>query len=120
MKNFLLILPLAFLVSYSQIIVKWRSDTAAHKNILSSAGNFLKYLTDPIIISAYASALLAAFAWLYVVTKLPVSVAFPIYIGVTFCFVLLGSWFFLDESMSASKLFAMTLILSGIGLGIRG
>jgi multidrug transporter EmrE-like cation transporter len=79
----------------------------------------LKYLSDPIIVSAYAAALLASFVWLYVITKLPLVVAFPIYIGVTFVMVVIGGWFFLSESVTAMRLVSIFLILSGIVIGVR-
>ncbi len=77
-----------------------------------------KFLSDPVILSAYGAALLASFAWLYVVTKLPLTVAFPVYIGVTFAMVLLGGWFFLSEALTATKLVAVLLIFCGIVLGV--
>lgn len=113
-----MILPVAFLVTYSQLIVKWRSSVVDQ---LPSAGvlqYLIKFISDPVILSAYTAALFASFAWLYVVTKLPLAVAFPVYIGVTFAMVLLGGWFFLSETLTATKLIAVLLIFSGIVLGV--
>ena len=118
MKTYLLILPLAFLVAYSQLIVKWRANTMDNFAAPSFSQQLIKYLTDPVIFTAYTSALLASFVWLYVITKLPLTIAFPVYIGVTFAMVLLGGWFFLSESLTTMKIFAVVLILSGIVLGI--
>ena len=119
MTNYLLILPIALLVTYSQLIVKWR--TAAQPAALEGAGlvqRLAGFLTDPVILSAYGAALFASFAWLYVVTRLPLTVAFPVYIGVTFVMVLLGGWWLLGESMSAAKIVAVALILAGVALGM--
>lgn len=118
MKTYLLILPIALLVTYSQLIVKWRSNAAEEWATSSFAVHLLRFLTDPIILSAYAAALVASFAWLYVVTRLPVTVAFPIYIGVTFAMVLLGGWYFLEETFSTTKLIAVAMIMGGIVLGV--
>lgn len=118
MRNYLMILPIALLVTYSQLIVKWRSSVVEQ---LPSAGflqHLIRFISDPVILSAYAAALFASFAWLYVVTKLPLTVAFPVYIGVTFAMVLLGGWFFLAETLTATKLIAVLLIFSGIVLGV--
>jgi multidrug transporter EmrE-like cation transporter len=118
LKNYLLILPVAFLVAYSQVIVKWRTLQLPN----SSSGIFdflLRLLSDPVIFSAYIAALLASFAWLFVVTKLPLSIAFPIYIGITFAIVIFGGWFFLNEEMNAIKITAIILIFSGIVLGVK-
>lgn len=118
MKNYLLILPIALLVTYSQVIVKWRSN--AMDSLVSTAfpQRLVKFLTDPMILSSYAAALLASFAWLYVVTKLPLTVAFPVYIGITFVMVLFSGWFFLSETLSVTKIVAILFILCGIALGI--
>ncbi len=118
MKNYLLILPIAVLVTYSQIIVKWRSGATGQLPTLSFSQSLVKFVTDPVILSAYAAALIASFAWLFVITKLPLTVAFPVYIGVTFAMVLLGGWFFLSETLTAAKLIAVLLIFSGIVLGV--
>jgi multidrug transporter EmrE-like cation transporter len=117
-KNYLLILPIAVLVTYSQIIVKWRAGAKDQLATSSFSQHLVTFMTDPVILSAYAAALVASFAWLFVVTKLPLTVAFPVYIGVTFAMVLLGGWFFLSETLTATKLVAVLLIFGGIVLGV--
>jgi len=121
MKILLSVLPIAFLVAYSQVIIKWRmlgSDVSAIES-LKLGERIFRYLSDPIIVSAYAAALLASFVWLYVITKLPLVVAFPIYIGMTFVLVILGGWLFLSESITTLKILSVFLILLGIIVGIR-
>jgi multidrug transporter EmrE-like cation transporter len=117
-KSYLLILPIAFLVTYSQIIVKWRSGNIEQTQAMNMVQRLIKFLSDPFVLSAYAAALLASFAWLYVVTKLPLTIAFPVYIGITFAMVLYSGWFFLAETLTPTKLIAVSLIFSGIVLGI--
>jgi len=119
LKIYLLILPIALLVTYSQLIVKWRATSLEHTQAAGLAAGLVKFLSDPVILSAYGAALLASFAWLYVVTRLPLTVAFPAYIGVTFVMVLFGGWFFLAESLSVTKIIAAVLILAGITLGLN-
>ena len=121
MKILLSIFPIALLVAYSQIMVKWRTlqvgdNPAADNGIL---GRMVGFLSDPLLLSAYVTALLASFIWLFVVARLPLVVAFPVYIGVTFVLVLMGGWLFLDENISLVKLLAAGLILAGITLGVR-
>lgn len=112
-------MPIALLVTYSQLIVKWRSNLVEHTQVASFGTHLLRFLADPVILSAYMAALFASFAWLYVVTRLPLTVAFPAYIGVTFVMVLFGGWFFLAETLSATKIIAVILILAGIALGLN-
>lgn len=113
-----MILPISLLVTYSQLIVKWRSSLVDHLPGSGFLQHLSKFISDPVVLSAYAAALFASFAWLYVVTKLPLTVAFPVYIGVTFAMVLLGGWFFLSETLTATKLIAVLMIFSGIVLGV--
>ena len=113
-----MIFPIALLVTYSQLIVKWRSNKGEEFVAHSFQQHLAKFLADPVILSAYGVALIASFAWLYVVTKLPLTVAFPVYIGVTFAMVLLGGWYFLGETLTTTKVLAIMLIMGGIVLGV--
>lgn len=116
MKNFLLIFPVAALVAYSQIIVKIKAPVGALQGSIFE--RLFSYLTNYYILSAYLSALLASFAWLFVVTKMPLTVAFPAYIGITFLLVCFGGWFFLNEEFSAVRILAVLLVFAGVVLGV--
>lgn len=118
MKDFFLIVPIAILVAYSQIIVKWRSNYLEQSISQSFLDKILKFLSDPFVISAYSAALFASFSWLYIVTKLPLTIAFPVYIGITFVMVLVGGWFFLSEPLTIAKIIAIIFILTGIVIGM--
>lgn len=118
MKQYLSIIPIALLVGYSQLIVKWRTMVAPQPISGSLLERLLAFASDPLLLSGYLSALVASFLWLFVVAKLPLAVAFPIYIGATFLLVLLGSHFILNESLGGAKIIAALLILAGIALGI--
>jgi multidrug transporter EmrE-like cation transporter len=117
-KDFFLIVPIAILVAYSQIIVKWRSNYLEQSISQSFLDKILKFLSDPFVISAYSAALFASFSWLYIVTKLPLTIAFPVYIGITFVMVLVGGWFFLSEPLTIAKIIAIIFILTGIVIGM--
>jgi multidrug transporter EmrE-like cation transporter len=122
MKILIYTFPVALLMAYSQIIVKWR--TSVNLNIPNEVdqGFFQKligYLADPYIISGYITALLASFIWLFVVARLPLAVAFPVYIGMTFVFVVAGSVILLNEPLNVSKLLAISFILIGLFIGSR-
>jgi len=121
MQFILSIIPVALLVTYSQIIVKWRVATLAPLAD-PSAGLWLRiarFLLDPFILSGYAAALLGSFAWLFVVSRLPLAVAFPIYIGMTFAAVLVCSAVLLHEPLTLNKLAAIGLIIAGVIVGSR-
>jgi multidrug transporter EmrE-like cation transporter len=109
-------LPTIILNSYSQLVIKWRVSTiaAAAAQAHSFPGRVFAYLFDPFIISAYVFALLSSIAWFFVVEKHPASVAFPVYIGILFSVVTLGSTLWLKETISVQHLVGVALIFFGI------
>jgi multidrug transporter EmrE-like cation transporter len=122
MKTLLSMLLAALLVAYSQLIVKWRMNNKGVVDIPDHDGWFGRlviYLTDTYIISAYVVALLGSFLWLFVIARLPLAVAFPIYQGLIFVMVLVGSVSLLGEVLTPIKLLAISLILAGVVLGMQ-
>ena len=119
MKTYLLILPIALLVATSQILIKVRSTSIDQQPASSISGRLLEFAADPVVLSAYARALIASFAWLFVIARLPITIAFPVYIGVTFLMVVVGGWLFLAETISLEKAASMLLILGGIIIGLN-
>lgn len=118
MKILIYTIPVAILVAYSQLVVKWRAQLGSALNPdESSLNRFIGYFSDGFIISAYLAALMGSFVWLIVVSRIPLSIGFPIYIGSTFLLVMLGSWLLLGETISFARLLAAILILVGIILG---
>lgn len=118
MKIFLYTIPVAILVAYSQLIVKWRTKANLKLDAVDTTlDKFIVYFSDFYILSAYTAALLSSFIWLLVIQRIPLSTGFPIYIGSTFLLVIVGSWMLLGESISPVKVIAAALILAGIILG---
>ncbi len=118
MRNYFLLLPIVLLVASSQLIVKWRTNTSPVKDAITFSQHLFKFFTDPVILCAYTAALVSSFAWLYALTRLPITVAFPLYIGGTYVMVAVGGWYFLGETMNTAKIVAVVLIMSGIALAI--
>jgi multidrug transporter EmrE-like cation transporter len=118
MKFLVSILPVSLLVAYSQVVVKLRSSQLIdNEKTFNLLDKLIIYFSDPLIVSAYLAALLSSLAWLFVITKIPLSIGYPVYIGMTFIIVILSSHLFLHEDLSLSKIIAMTLILAGITVG---
>ena len=115
--NFVLaLLPAILLTAYGQIVTKWRVAGMAEAQTAKATAfeRLIIYVTDPYIISAYVFSFLSSIAWLYVVEKYPVSVAFPAYIGILFSVVLLGSAFILKEPVSLQLVLGIVLIITGV------
>lgn len=121
MKLLVAILPTVILVVYGQLISKWRiGHLFAAVGGASGSSRLFSYLTDPLILSSYLAALGGSVAWMFVVERHPISIAFPLYIGLTVLSVVVGSVVFFGEHLSASRVIAILLILSGVVLGTRG
>lgn len=121
LKLFIYLTPTVLLVAYGQIVIKWRMDShGASWNLQGSlTERLIVYLKDPYILSAYLSSLLGSFAWLFAIARLPLVLAFPIYQGLIFILVVLGSVSILHEPLTAHRLVGLALILAGLVIGAR-
>ena len=115
------ILPVSLLVTYSQVVVKWRATqfSALVPSDAGLTGKLLHIISDPFILSAYVAAFLGSIGWLFVVSRLPLAIAFPVYIGITFASVIGCSALLLNEPLNGPKLIAVCLILAGVAIGSK-
>ena len=121
MKLILTMSPTISLVVYGQLITKWRVEQIS-KSLPDSGGKLfglMSYLTDPYIVSAYAAALGGSIAWIFVVERYDLSLAFPIYVGLTIALVALGGVLMFNEPLSLRRLLSILLILAGVVIGSR-
>jgi multidrug transporter EmrE-like cation transporter len=118
MRLLLAILPTMLLVVYGQLMIKWRVEVLS--GVASAPmGRLAVYLTDPYIISAYVAALASSMTWMFVVESHPLSLAFPLHIGLTVMAVVLGGIYLFGEPISAPRIIAVCLIVAGIAVGSR-
>ncbi|HZS65765.1 MAG TPA: SMR family transporter [Burkholderiales bacterium] len=121
MRLILAILPTMLLVVFGQLLMKWRLGVlspAAH----SASGpldRLALYLTDPYVLGAYVAAFASSITWMFVLESHPVSLAFPLHIGLTVMAVVLGGIYLFGEPLSAWRIFAVCLIVAGIAIGSR-
>jgi multidrug transporter EmrE-like cation transporter len=116
MKLLVAVLPTILLTTYSQLVTKWRVATLATDSAqtMRFSERTFDYLVDPFIISAYMFSLLSSVAWLFVVERHAVSIAFPVYVGAMFALVTIGSALWLKESVSVQHIAGLVLILAGV------
>ncbi len=121
MRLILAILPTMLLVVYGQLVIKWRVGVLADAAHPASAplARLLTYLADPYILSAYVAALASSMTWMFVVESYPVSLAFPLHIGMTVMAVVIGGIYLFGEPITAWRILAVFLILAGIAIGSR-
>lgn len=121
MKLLLHMAPTVFFVVFSQLITKWRVSSLlqAMDDSRGRLDRFQIYLKDPWILSAYLASFLASAAWMFVVEKYDISLAFPIYIGLIVFLVTIGGVLFFNESWTALRILSVALILTGVVIGSR-
>ena len=98
-----------------QLLIK---SQAMHAGGLPSAwhdrfGFFLNLLFSFKIIAGLCCAVIAAFAWMLAMTRLPISVAYPM-MSLTYPLVFVLGWFLFGETLSPWRVFGICLILLGI------
>lgn len=111
--------PTVFLVVYSQLVIKWRLPALGSLPVdgVEKFVFLIKALFDPYIASGFIAAFFGALTWLAAISKIPLSVGFPAYYGLTFAFVILGSAWLLNEQITSLKLMGVGLILIGVVVG---
>ncbi len=80
------------------------------KNILSS---YVTIFTSPLIIFGIAIYFASILLWLYALTIVELSYAYP-FLALSYIFVILGSWYFLGEAVSMLRLVGVLIIVLGV------
>ncbi|MDY0121166.1 MAG: hypothetical protein RBR54_04415 [Sulfurimonas sp.] len=114
------ILGTIFFTVYGQLILKWRISnygvlpTETYDKVVF----LFKFLFDPYIFSGFASAFVASFFWMAVMTKFELSFAYPFMSG-AFVLVFILSVFFFNEVVTWQKILGLSFIVLGIFISSR-
>ena len=95
-----------------------RKDLTSLGNLDFSAalvGSFIKIFFSPLVILGISLYFLGVFFWLYALSKVDLSFAYP-FVSVSYVLVVLLSWFVLGESISYLRWIGVILICSGVFL----
>lgn len=75
--------------------------------------NFLNIITNVHILSGFAFYALSAVIWIYAISKIPISIAYPMAsLGYVIVFIL--SYFVLNESISGVRIMGLLIIIFGV------
>jgi len=110
-----LLLATVALTVFGQLAFKWRIDEAGP--FPSEIGERLRFLTelaiDPWVIAVFASALVASVTYGIALSRLELSVAYPV-MSLSFVFVLIFSVVLFSESLTPGKAIGVALICAGV------
>lgn len=121
MRLLLAISPTVLLLVYGQLVMKWRIQSlfANGEESVGRVSRLMIYFADPFILSAYLAALAGSVAWMFVVERYAISIAFPLYIGLTVVMVAIGGMVLFGEPVTASRALSIALIVIGVAIGSR-
>ena len=121
MKLLVALAPTVLLVIFGQLITKWRLQELAQAlpEAPSKLSRIWIYLTDPYVLAAYIAALVGSVMYMFVLERYEVSVAFPLYIGITVLLVTVGGVVLFGEQLTTSRIVGIFLILAGVAIGAR-
>ena len=74
----------------------------------------LVFLKSPMVVISIILFFSAPFLFAVALSRLPISIAYPVQVGLNFLLVLVLSFFFLSESMTVIKLVGIFLIMVGV------
>lgn len=102
----------AFIMASGQLFFKRSADFINANPDLNFPAN---YLTNPWFYIALSLFGISTFVWTQALTKLPLSVAYPI-VSCAYILTLLGAAFFFHENISHMAILGVFLIMGGITL----
>ena len=88
-------------------------------NLASPSLSSLSVLTSPWFLSAIACYLFDLFLFAQALQQLPVSAAVPVVSGIRMAATAIFAFFFFDEHLNLSQIFASSLIVTGIVIMLR-
>ena len=80
---------------------------------------YIKILLNPFVIAGLFGFFLSMLVWLYVLSRMELSFAYP-FVALNYVLILLGSYFLLKETITLPKMIGVVVIIIGVYLVARG
>jgi multidrug transporter EmrE-like cation transporter len=82
-------------------------------------GIITAYVLNPFLMGAVVLFIFSLFGYSYALTKMKLSVVYPVMISSCFIIVLAASWFYLKEDVSLIQIIGIIFIVGGIWLVLK-
>ena len=108
--------------SFGALIIKYKINAIGEVQLgsLKSIVNyFIELLKSPLIICGILSIFISAFVWMTALSRLQISLAYPVAVGLNFFIVVTVALVFLKEQLSVEKVIGIVLIFVSIYLLTR-
>lgn len=114
-----MVLIYVFLNACGAIIIKYKVNQLGKIDI-GSMKNAIRYFSilfsSPLVLSGFLAIFGSAIAWIAALSRLEISAAYPVAVGLNFFFVVLVAILFFGESFNVSKILGIILIFISIYL----
>ncbi|MEJ9211813.1 EamA family transporter [Bacillus smithii] len=111
--NFVLILVNTLILVSGQFL--WKYGMMKSGQSFSSLLGILKLLLSPYILTGLILYGAATVLWLFILSKVPLSVAYPIQ-SLAYVFALIGAYFLFGETLTSWKIAGVLLIVAGMAM----
>lgn len=105
--------------SFGALIIKYKINAIGEVQLgsLKSIINyFIELLKSPLIICGILSIFISAFVWMTALSRLQISLAYPVAVGLNFFVVVTVALIFFGEQLSVGKVIGIVLIFISIFL----
>ncbi|MBU9673421.1 EamA family transporter [Planococcus sp. CP5-4] len=109
--NYLLILLNTMILVSGQFL--WKFGMTGKDDSFSSVGAIIKLMLSPYIVTGLTMYGFATVLWLFILTRVPLSVAYPIQ-SLAYVFAVFGAYFIFNEPLSMMKILGVLMIMIGV------
>ena len=114
--HFLYVACTVIFTVYGQMILKWRINelnwTMIEGNLFQKGKHYLELLFDPFILSGFIAAFIASVFWVFAMSKIEITTAYP-FMSLSTALVFVLGIFILNETFTVGKVAGLTLIALG-------
>jgi drug/metabolite transporter (DMT)-like permease len=111
--HFFLILFNTFILVTGQFL--WKFGLEKETISFSSVASIIKLIFSPLIFSGILSYGLATVIWLFILTKVQISIAYPVQ-SIAYIIAVFGAYFIFGEPLTLYKIFGCLLIMAGVSI----
>jgi drug/metabolite transporter (DMT)-like permease len=122
LRNLAILATVALIWTASQVAIRGAvsgGEPVSINSLQSISALIVRILTTPLLLIGFALQALNGFLWIAVLSRMELSTAAPIMIGMYFAMLLFASRFLLGESLGLGRLAGTALVGIGIWLILR-
>lgn len=112
MHPYLLIVISIVLGAFAQIAMKLGSSQVVAEGMNLTA-QLLKYFTNIPILSGFLLYALSAVVWIFALSRVPLSIAYPM-VASSYVLVVFLSWLIFHEPVSVMRILGLAIIVAGV------